>query len=271
MSLAVLLNRFQHWLARRPVAVALCQKIINQCRLVVGYHLGPTSDARANGELLVLETVASHTRFFVDVGANAGAWTHCLLERLPPGREPCGILAEPARDLANQLRGRFALHGGLQIVEAAVGEKAGAATFYLSPTCSEHSSLHMPAASPGVPVEVKVVTLDGLMTDIGRGEIDIVKIDTEGNDFNVLLGAEILLSRQAAHVIQFEYGQGWRLAGHTLCAAFRFLRKHGYECLLITGEGLCSYDPDRFGEHFMYSNFLAVSETGKGWVHGLLR
>lgn len=270
MSLAVILNRLQHWLAKRPAAVGACQKIINQCRLVVGYHLGPTSDARVNGELLVLDTVAKQVSFFVDVGANIGTWTHNLLERQPAGHEPRGILAEPTPELAKQLRARFAPRPKLSVVEAALGDKPGTDTFFVSSSCSEHSSLHMPDDSACRAVEVKVAILDELMSDANESEIDFLKIDTEGNDFNVLLGASALLTRHAVHVIQFEYGQGWRLAGHTLCAAFRFLRKHGYECFLITGEGLRAYDPDRYGEHFLYSNFLAVSATGKGWVRSLL-
>lgn len=270
MSLAVILNRLQHWLARRPAAVGACQKIINQCRLVVGYHLGPTSDARLNGELLVLDTVAPYVRYFVDVGANVGAWTRSVIERMPPGVEAHGILVEPTRELAEQLRARFASHPKLRIVEAALGERAGTDTFFVSSGSSEHSSLHMADDSACHPVEVKVATLDDLMSESESGEIDFLKIDTEGNDCNVLLGARALLTRQSVHVIQFEYGQGWRLAGHTLCAAFRFLRKHGYECFLIRSVGLRAYDPDHYGEHFLYSNFLAVSAKGKPWVRSLL-
>ncbi len=86
-----------------------------------------------------------------------------------------------------------------------------------------------------------------------------MKIDAEGYDFPCLRGAEGLLRTGRIRVIQFEYGYAWPHAGSTLAAALRFLNDLGYNVYLLRPNGLAAVDYDRFGEHFLFANYVAVA------------
>ena len=266
----ILLNKLQHVIARNRFAVRLAVKLLNQCRLVIGYHLTPTCHSTENGELLVWTEIAPHVRSFVDVGANVGDWAHEILELTRRRHEVSGLLVEPTPSLAVGLRQRYQDNPRIIIEESALGADVGTATFFVSNHCSEHSSLVMEDASNANSISVKINTLDELLTQHKISDVDLVKIDTEGNDFNVLLGARSFLKRNAIHAIQFEYGNNWKVAGHTLHEAFRYLHSFGYSCHLVTPEGLRVYDLQRYGELFLYSNFLALSSRGRTWLQNLL-
>lgn len=265
-----LLNKLQHVIAKNRFSVGLAVKLMNQCRMVIGYHLTPTCHSKENGELLVLTEIAPHVRVFVDVGANVGDWAHEILELTRRKQEVCGLLVEPTPSLAVTLRLRYQDNSHITIEESALGAEVGTATFFISNHCSEHSSLVMEDESNANSISVSTNTLDELLTQHKISEVDLVKIDTEGNDFNVLLGARNFLQRNAIHAIQFEYGNNWKVAGHTLHETFRYLHSFGYSCHLITPKGLKEYDLKRYGELFMYTNFLALSSRGRKWLQNLV-
>ena len=54
--------------------------------------------------------------------------------------------------------------------------------------------------------EIEVKTLDEFCLTQGIERIDLLKIDTEGNEYNILLGARSMLSENKISVIHFEYG-----------------------------------------------------------------
>jgi|688.fasta_scaffold25757_10 FkbM family methyltransferase len=260
----------QKILSKNSLAVSLAIKLMNQCRMIVGYHLAPTCNPTENGEQQILEISAQNIKTFIDVGANIGDWTYSLIKSTPLGTELKGLLVEPTTDLAQVLQNRFKDFDGVQVEECALGSESKVANFFISKTCSEHSSLVVQNISEAQQIKVKVKTLDYLIDFYGITEVDFLKIDTEGNDFNVLIGAKQALHNHMIHAIQFEYGSGWRLAGNTLFSAFRYLENYGYSCYLITPNGLCEYDLEKYGELFLYSNFLALSEKGRLWFSALL-
>lgn len=129
----------------------------------------------------------------------------------------------------------------------------------------------MENAGAAVATNVRVETVDRLMSIHGFHRLDFLKIDVEGSDFDVLLGAKSALSSGAIRCVQFEYGSSWKLSGHTLCAAVRFLESYGYACYLITPRGLCPYDFRMYGELFVYANFVAFDKTCVSWAEGMRR
>lgn len=86
----------------------------------------------------------------------------------------------------------------------------------------------------------------------------MLKIDAEGYDLHVLLGARGLLESRRIGVVQFEYNAPWARAGSTLSFAFQLLRGAGYRVFLLKAGGLYRFEPDRVGEYFHYSNFVAL-------------
>jgi hypothetical protein len=107
--------------------------------------------------------------------------------------------------------------------------------------------------------------LDHELLQRGWAEVDFLKIDAEGYDFNVLLGATQLLARQAVKIIQFEYNASWAAAGATLTRARRWLASNGYHVYALCKSRLANLDP-KAGEYFRYSNYVALSKAGEELV-----
>jgi FkbM family methyltransferase len=91
---------------------------------------------------------------------------------------------------------------------------------------------------PMVRETVRMTTLDDFAADHEVAHVNILKIDTEGNDGRVLLGASELLESRRIDVLIFEYGYLW--VGLTDPAVFNlenaveFLASFGYVSYLLT-------------------------------------
>jgi FkbM family methyltransferase len=137
---------------------------------------------------------------FVDVGANIGIYTLLIASH------GCDVIAvEPARDARRLLEVNLRLNGlNATIVPAALGRVSGQGALtaelgsmnYLVPNATE-------AGAPGEPVtEVAVTTLDDVLGDRTAAG---VKIDVEGFELDVLLGASRTLGEQRVGVLQLEW------------------------------------------------------------------
>ena len=129
-----------------------------------------------------------------DLGANAGYFS--LVASILAGPEGHVVSFEPLPENVILLRRHLELNGirNCRVVEAAVASREGIGRFQ-----SAHN-LSMGHLSAGEEygegnIQVRVVTLDGL---VGRGQIpppSIVKCDVEGADLDALRGAEETLRR----------------------------------------------------------------------------
>lgn len=143
------------------------------------------------------------------------------------------------------LHPRLARFSG-QLVEnrVAVSDTLGTQILYV-PTkhdeehsCSALSSLvNRPVFSTWGDVQVvkqltETVTLDEYCKNKKIKEIDYLKIDVEGFEYNVLQGAKILLSQGLISAGQFEYGGAFADNNTTIHDIILFLSKLNYSCFL---------------------------------------
>lgn len=144
----------------------------------------------------------------IDVGANKGQTIRLMKECLPS----CKIFSfEPNVSLHPTLKSLF--DDGSVVVEGKVlGKKSGTVFFNIYEN-NELSSVLSLADSEGNPFkdtvlekrqECQMTTLDVYCEDNGIAKVDLLKIDTQGFDFDVLQGAEELLGRKAVAVILVE-------------------------------------------------------------------
>jgi FkbM family methyltransferase len=247
----------QKQIARSRVGTHLAIKVKHQCDAILGFRLGTSINLAANGERWLIEQIAPRSKFFIDVGANVGNWSREFASRMPGIAR--GIAFEPSPATAAELRARLADYEGVEIVECAISDRSGNATFYAENNCGETSSLiHSASQINAKPLSVRVSTLD---TEIAKRKIetvDLLKIDAEGFDFHVLRGSEDSLNNQKINVIEFEYNSPWAESGATLAGAYAFLQAKGYGVFLLRGPGLFRINPAYVGEYFRYSLFVAV-------------
>ncbi len=263
MQISTTLAKIQRSLAAFSCSRKLAVRVRNQANCILGYYLGESSDQAQNGERMLAAHLGPTCKFFVDVGANNGAWTAMWLESAPRGVK--GVLFEPLDYLAERLRVRFGDRDEINVVCSAVSEQAGKAHFYVNAEFDETSSLLRPT-QPGARAStvVEVCTLDGFFSNRPGAIIDFLKIDAEGFDGHVLRGATSLLSQKRIKAIQFEYNSMWAGSGSTLTSVVNQLANAGYDTYLIRSDGLHALDLEFWGEYFRYSNFFAaVPETVK--------
>lgn len=257
--LHAVLDRAQQLAARSRTLVRLAILIRNQCRCVIKYHLAESPDVDETGEVWLRKLLAPHARYIVDVGANVGDWLAQVVEE--KAREPFSVLAyEPSAGAFEQLRGRFGADERIELVASAAGDAGGEIDFFEEAGAGKGSSIVQQFGPANrVKRRVPVVTLDEEIAARGWERIDLLKIDAEGYDMRVLLGAKNLLAQQRIGLLQFEYNRSWQIAGDTLFAALRLLEACGYATYVLKRDGLYTLNYALYEEYFEYSNFAAVS------------
>jgi FkbM family methyltransferase len=270
--LPVILGKMHWWASRSQWLFPAVVKISNQCQAIIRSRLNDGIDPTRNGEFLLLSLLAPGAKTFIDVGANIGTWSK-EFAKLIADRNGYGVLFEPSSIAFRRLcekRNEFACR--IDIVQAALGDTIGEATFFMEPEAGETSSLvpgfSRPAATA---IKVPVTTIDHEIGKRGLGLVDFIKVDAEGFDLKVLKGAARMLRQKQIGVVQFEYNAPWAEAGSTLAEARRYLEGMGYELFLLKGDGLYSPQFQRYGEYFGYSNYVAVSPHCTARIEGLRR
>jgi FkbM family methyltransferase len=190
----------------------------------------------------------------LDVGAHSGSVLREMIRRAPRGRH---VAWEPLPALAAQLRAEFP---AVEVREAALGDTAGERSFahvIEDPGWSGFLARPMPSGSPVETLAVQVERLDDVLPEGVRPAF--VKIDVEGAEEGVLMGALETLSRHRP-VVAFEHGRGSADHYGTTPGAIHDLlcEQCAYEIFGLDGDG--PYDDERFTEIFASGervNFVA--------------
>lgn len=149
------------------------------------------------GELDAAFRLASPGTYAFDVGANIGLFASVMSRAVGPmGRV---IAVEPAAGTVLQLRGNLERNqcNNVEVVEGAAAAAAGDTTLTLTDDPALHSAggtLLKGHRAAGA-ASVRAYTLDDLWVAAGQPSVSLVKIDVEGGEQAVLLGATQMISR----------------------------------------------------------------------------
>jgi len=153
-------------------------------------------------------------RLIIDAGANIGAFTLYALLHAPRAHV---VAIEPAPDTVERLRRMVQIHGfsdRCTVMPAALAGKLGTTTIQLSGSSQLRVTGRGGAAVP-------TVTLDNLVT--AYGDIDLLKLDIEGGEYDALPAARAsALSR--IQRIEMEYHPDGDLEG-----LFRHMARHHFD------------------------------------------
>ena len=212
-------------------------------------------DFSHNGERWFLEQLDPHTVF--DVGANVGEYTR-LVRELHPGAivHSFEIVPSTARICAE----RFAHDEAVTVNVFGLGHGSGTVAVKhfagFSPFSTTFDFDHGPDFEW---VDGRVEVGAEYAEAHGIGQIDLLKIDTEGADYDVLVGFSQMLAEQRVGAVQFEYGQVNILTHHLLRDHYEFLGKFGYKVGKLYPDHIDfrPYDITR-SEDFLGPNYVAV-------------
>jgi FkbM family methyltransferase len=142
----------------------------------------------------------------IDIGAHTGR--HSLPMSRVVGTTGRVVAFEPNPAIAQRLRARLKLLsvGNVAVRETALSDEEGTAGFVIAVDLPEESGLRQRTIYNGPTrtetVTVQLARLDGLHLESPR----FIKLDTEGAEYKVLVGARDTLARWRP-VVAFEFGQ----------------------------------------------------------------
>lgn len=109
--------------------------------------------------------------------------------------------------------------------------------------------------------EVSVKTIDQLSEHYGIDRIKLLKIDTEGNEFKVLLGSKRMLDNDLIDVIQFEFNEMNVISRVFFKDFYNLLKNYAFFRLLPDGlMPLGEYSPFTC-EIYAYQNIIAINNS----------
>jgi FkbM family methyltransferase len=267
LSAKVIAPRKPHWLLRQIAADLNCRIAVNtllgngmKIRVVwtdvIGYSIAV--DGYYDVPLVrVIQELLKPGMTFVDVGAHVGQYS--LLASGLVGGEGNVHSFEPEPETFALLQHNVLINGlrNVHLARCALAKSSRDAELYVArPDNIGQTSLRQPNNFSGVQVKVQCRTLDEYAEEHDMDRIDLIKIDVEGAELDVLLGARGVLSRNPKPHIIIEFWEEFLQAYGSSCAQVaEFLQGSGYSLFWIGETGLTPYLPLKNPELF---NVLAV-------------
>jgi FkbM family methyltransferase len=192
-KLSSYVSRWTRWFPGTPPPIRLPvgawwlldRDYLGECLLHCGYE---------NEERMFVDRFLRSGMTVIDIGAHRGFYTLLFSRKL----RNCGrvIAFEPSVTESNRLKLhlRINLCRNVEVKDCALGKETGKASLYVVHSETVLNSLRTPDtrhASSSVPVQVH--RLDDVLSSERITKVDFVKLDVEGGELDVLLGAECLL------------------------------------------------------------------------------
>jgi FkbM family methyltransferase len=201
----------------------------------------------------------------LDVGSNTGGFTNMITPRI--SNLPHTIHAfEPSIKSFNLLYDNTKNNNNIVINNFALGKTCGRQALYYEESGSELSSLtkrnldHYNTNVSNSEI-VNVETIDNYCRNKQICRIDLLKIDAEGHELDVLMGAQKMIENNNINMISFEFG-GCNIDTNTYFRDFWYFFKNysGAKIFRVTPSGYLSRVwkyRERY-EQFQTTNYLVI-------------
>lgn len=232
-------------------------EIHNKLNMQTGYG---NCNFETNGEVDVIRDFIKDGDIVFDVGANKGEWSQSVYQYHKKGT----IYSFEPLSRLNSLLKKNLKSTGTKVFCLAMSDICGELNFIEYQNETTLSSFYDRPILQKMPhhtVKVLTTTLDIFCKEYAIPHIDFLKIDTEGNEYKVLLGAQEMLQSGLIKKVQFEYGGTYTDSKTTLKQVFDFLIQHDFKIYRIAKNLLIHIDHwDNSLENYGYSNYLACRE-----------
>lgn len=238
------------------------------------------NDMRTNGELFLQRRVldlnlrkpnVQRRLVLLDVGANLGDWTAYALAHIDRhwGSDcPVSIIAfEPDPAAAEHLRHRFQARREVRIEQIALSSRSGTAAFFRTGSARGTNSLYPASNEPLDILSIRTEAVSSYCANRGIDRIDLMKVDAEGHDCEVILGAKELLQTERITLLQFEYNHRWIFARRFLKDVFEIIGSLPYSLGKLQSDHVLIFDAWHFElERFFEGNYVLIHERAAGWL-----
>lgn len=184
---------------------------------------------------LALQPYFSKDPIAFDIGSNKGDWADVLIRSVHSM-----VLFEPNEILLHYTMVRFDTLINVSYQQIGIGSETKESDFFFFTNYNNGlSSIYFNQfyIDEKLPMQKGKIILRSLDEFVTRDQrIDIIKIDVEGADYDVLLGARKLLSEKRIKFIQIEFSNHYVLAGRTFEDVVTLVRQYGYDVFHFNGE-----------------------------------
>jgi len=213
-------------------------------------------------EIKFLRRLVQPGQTVIDIGANVGVYALSLARKVGPTGQVWAF--EPASDTAALLEAGISANGTpwLHLQRQALSDHTGTA-WLQTPGQSELNSLAADQQGPGE--EVSLTTLDACLDTFGWRQVDLLKIDAEGEEERILAGGMRFFS-DLSPLVMFELKAGTELH---LELVERFLAL-GYSCYrLVAGlDALMPFNPAAGVDGYLLNLFAAKPDRAEALAAG---
>ena len=205
----------------------------------------------------VLVELGKNSHQFFDIGANMGFYSIALaaensqliVESFEPQPYVFDLLS--ANVLLNQFSSRIKLHN------IGLGNLKDDLTMYIPKFTGTGGGSFMNLHNEeGEPTQIKVPL--NLLDEVAKTQPDLIKIDVEGSEFNVILGARKLIAISKPTIVVELLRKWMKPFGHTPQMFLDLLNELGYKCFAISGDHLTEIT--KIDENTKETNFIFVHD-----------
>lgn len=221
-------------------------------------------DDKLSGEEFFLRKVSKFLEDSVvlDVGANVGTYSN-RVKYLSPGTSIYAFEPHPQAFKELEIQ---ANQNDYTALNTACSNVVGNLKLYDYKNNTSHASLyedviHKIHRGVSESFDVNVTTIDTFIKDYKITHVSLLKIDTEGNEFKVLLGAKQSLTENLIDIIQLEFNEMNIVSKVFFKDIYELLNNYLFYRLLPDGlVFLGEYNPLKW-EIFAYQNIIAINKS----------
>lgn len=214
-----------------------------------------------SGESFFIEKILMPTnpKICIDIGANIGDYSQELLDKT----SSTVIAFEPLHNQYSQLKSRLEIFGNRAIlVNEGVSNISGYLDINYNPLQSGHASFSssinkIDYINNEFKQKSKITTLDDWITQHQISRVDFIKIDVEGYEKEVIMGARKTILNLKPKFIQIEFNWHQLFRETTLLYFSELL--NDYSVYQLLQNNWIKRDPkDPLSNIYLYSNFVFV-------------
>jgi FkbM family methyltransferase len=244
-----------------------------------GMHIGQWESIVDPGELWVLKFVSKYFQdrpeasdavngtgaLVFDVGANTGLYSLEVLRFF--GNHTLLYSFEPSPSTYNLLKNSLEQFQNVECINIGLSDIEKTTTLYslIADPCLasvydrfRFHDVGIGDAQSRSSEQVSLRTIDAFCKERDITKIDFLKVDVEGHELEVLLGARTLIQNKAIDFIQFEFG-GTDVDSKTFLHDFFQLLHPNFAIYRIVRDGMVPVEPyNERHEIFLYANYLAI-------------
>ena len=214
-----------------------------------------------------LKTYQKEKKVLFDIGANIGTWSTLAINQ---DKNVSVFAFEAINQTYINLKKNFKQKNhDINIINKAIsnevgefniynfGENEGTNSFFKNEVIYKDSKKIIPKVE-----KVNTTTIDLFCKDNNINMIDYIKCDTEGNDFNVILGSQEMFNKNSIIAFQFEYNWRWINSKSYLKNVFDLFENTDYLIGKITSDKvklIDKWNPEL--EQFHENNYLIVNKN----------